>query len=292
MDLANLSVFVQAVRLGSLAAASRHLGLAPMVTSRRLAALEDELGARLLHRTTRALSLTPEGETFLPHAQAMLDHAEAARQALADPGSGARGCLRVTASGPFGRRMITPILPEILRDNPGLSVELDLSDRVEDIVAKGWDVAIRIAPLRENGLVAKRLADSPRLLCAAPGYLETRPAPEVLADLATHDCLMLSGTMHWSFDRDGRGVQQSVSGPLASSSMEVLHDACLQGLGIGQFSLWYVAGDISSGRLVPIALEDAVCRPLDIWAVYPSARMVPRRVRVFLAALEDRLTGG
>jgi len=292
MDLANVNVFVQAVRLGSLAAASRYLGLAPMATSRRLAALEAELGKRLLHRTTRALALTIEGETFLPHAQAMLDHAEAAVQALGGPSGGALGCLRVTASGPFGRKMISPLLPELLRRNPGLSIDLDLSDRVEDIVAKGWDVAIRIAPLRENGLVASRLADSPRVLCAAPVYLADHPAPTSLSALAAHDCLLHSGSTHWSFERAGRSVQQSVSGPVASSSLEVLRDACLRGLGIGLFSAWYVAEDLSAGRLVPIALDDAVCRPLNIWAVYPTASMVPQRVRLFVEALKRQLSGG
>lgn len=289
MDLANVSVFVHAVRLGSLAAASRHIGLAPMATSRRLAALEGELGKRLLHRTTRALSLTAEGETFLPHALAMLDHAEAAVRDLGDASGGARGCLRVTASGPFGRKMISPILPDLLRDNPDLSVDLDLSDRVEDIVSKGWDVAIRIAPLRENGLVAKRLAASPRVLCAAPSYIADHPAPSVVSDLAGHDCLVTSGTRHWSFVRAGDSIQQVVAGPIASSSLEVLHDACLRGLGIGQFSTWYIAEDLAAGRLVPIALGDATCRALDIWAVYPSASMVPQRVRVFITALSHRL---
>lgn len=291
MDLENVSVFVQAVRLGSLAAASRHLGVAPMVTSRRLAALENELGKRLLHRTTRALSLTAEGETFLPHAQAMLDHADAALREMGDSIATARGRLRVTASGPFGMKAITPILPALLRDHPGLSIDLDLSDRVEDLVAGGWDVAIRIAPLRENGLVARRLADSPRLICASPRYLADHGMPTQLSELEHHNCLVQSGVTHWTFEREGRSVQQSVSGSLVSSSLEVLHDACLQGVGIGQFSTWYVGADIAAGRLLPIAPADAHCRALDIWAVYPSASMVPMRVRVFIAALERQLAG-
>ncbi|HWL81262.1 MAG TPA: LysR family transcriptional regulator [Roseomonas sp.] len=289
MNLSDVAVLVEAVRAGSLAAAARRLRIAPMLASRRLAALEEALGARLLHRTTRALALTPEGEAFLPHAQAMLEEEAAARAALRPVGVGLSGTLRVTASIPFGRKVLAPLVPVFLRDHPDLQIDLLLTDGVVDIVAQGLDLAIRIAPLRDNALVARRLADSPRGLYAAPSYLAEHGLPAVLADLARHRCLTVTGTSHWSFLVAGKPVRQRVSGPFTSSSVEALHQACLGGLGIANLSAWNVREDLAAGRLVALPLEAAEPEPLAIWAVYPTARLVPPKTRGFIAALEAHL---
>jgi DNA-binding transcriptional LysR family regulator len=289
MDLMDVGVFVEAARAESLAAAARRLGIAPMAASRRLAALEQEVGARLVHRTTRALSLTAEGEAFLPHAQAMLEDEAAARLAIRPSGAGASGMLRVTASAPFGRKMVAPMIPTFMKANPDLQVDLQVTDAMMDIVASGIDVAIRIAVLRDNSLIARRLDDNPRKLYASPDYLAARGAPQVLADLANHECLAISGVSHWTFMVGDKPAHQRVVGRFSASGVETLHMACLGGLGITMLSDWNIREDVAAGRLVEVSLTDAVLEPWSIWAVYPSARLVPAKVRLFIDALGQHL---
>lgn len=292
MNLQDLAVFAEAVRSGSLAAAARRLGLNAMAASRRLAALETELGVRLVQRTTRALSPTAEGEAFLPHAQAMLDEQASALAALRPAGAGVSGQLRVTASAAFGRKVVAPMIARFMAANPDLGVDLLLTDDQVDIVAQGIDVAVRIAKLRDNHLVARRLADNPRRLCAAPAYIARHGKPRVLSDLVDHACLLGTGGSHWVFVRNGKTVRQKVGGRFTASSIEALHQACIGGLGIANLSGWNVEDDLRAGVIEPIRLEDAEPEPLAIWAVYPTARLVPAKVRAFVGALEQELRGG
>lgn len=292
MNLDCVAVFVEATRAGSLAAAARKLGLAPMAASRRLAALEAELGVRLIHRTTRALALTVEGEAFLPYGEAMVEDAANARAAVRPSTAGAAGLLRVTASEPFGRKVVSAMLPAFLAANPDLRVDLLLTDGLVDIVAAGVDVAVRIAPLRDSTLIARRLASSPRHLYASPGYLATSGGPRRLADLDEHQCLVLSGATHWTFAVGERMRRVRVSGRCSSNSVEALHEACLRGLGLALLADWNVSDDVASGRLVPLELDDAEPEMLGIWALYPTARLVPPKARLFVEALELHLEQG
>ncbi|WP_370674485.1 LysR family transcriptional regulator [Pleomorphomonas sp. PLEO] len=292
MNVDCVAIFVEATRTGSLAAAARKLGLAPMAASRRLAALEAELSVRLVHRTTRALALTVEGEAFLPYAEAMLEDAANARAAVRPSATGAAGLLRVTASVPFGRKVVSAMLPAFLFANPDLSVDLLLTDSVVDIVSAGVDVAIRIAPLRDSTLVARRLADSPRRLYASPGYLAASGTPRRLIQLDEHQCLMLSGATHWTFTVGGRMRRVRVAGRCSSNSIDALHEACLRGLGVALLSEWNVTDDVATGRLVPVPLEDAEPETLGIWALYPTARLVPPKARAFVEALKLHLERG
>ncbi len=292
MNMDCIAVFVEANRAGSLAAAARKLGLAPMAASRRLAALEAELGVRLVHRTTRALALTVEGEAFLPYAEAMVEDAANARAAVRPSATGAAGLLRVTASEPFGRKVIGAMLPAFLAANPDLRIDLLLTDDLVDIVAAGVDVAIRIAPLRDSTLVARRLADSPRRLYASPDYLAASGTPRRLADLDVHQCLVLSGATHWAFAVGDRVRRLRVAGRCSSNSVEALREACLRGLGLALLSEWNVTDDVSTGRLVPLPLEDAEPETLGIWALYPTARLVPPKARLFVEALKAHLEAG
>ena len=291
MDLANVGILVEAVRAGSLAAAGRRIGITAMAASRRLAALEEELGVRLVHRTTRSLSLTPEGEAFLPHAQAMLEQEADGRAAIRPAGAGASGLLRVAASAPFGRKVLMPMMAAFLHANPEVRVDLLLDDAIVDIVGNGIDLAVRVADLRDNLLVARRLAKNSRILCAAPEYVARTGTPTVLAELAGRTCLATSGTTHWTFERDGRLIQQQVSGRFTANSVEALHRACLDGLGVARLSLWNVRQDLAEGRLVAIGLADATIPEQAIWAVYPTARFVPPKVHMFVDALRDHLVG-
>ncbi|WP_341711819.1 LysR family transcriptional regulator [Erythrobacter sp.] len=290
MDTRQIATFVETTRLGSLAAASRRLGIAPMVASRHIAALERELGVRLMQRSTRSISLTVEGQQFLLHAKTMLAAEREAKSALARSGLGATGLLRITAPAAFGRKVIAPLVPDLLSSNPELEIALQLSDGLEDIVSQGLDVAVRIAPLRDSSLVARRLADNTRLLCATTGYLAEHPAPRTLAQLAAHSCLRHAEIDRWAFCLAGGQVRHfKVSSRFVADTVDGVHAACAAGAGIAMLSTWDVAAEISSGALVPVVLDDARPKTEGIWAVLPSARLVLPKVRVFLEALQGAL---
>ena len=286
MEIAAVAVLVDAALVGSLAGAARRLGITPMVASRRLAALEQDLGVRLVHRTTRSMSLTPEGEAFLPYAQALVEGELAARANLRAAKEGVSGTLRVNTSTAFGRKLIAPIIPRLLAKHPALSIDLELSDSVIDIAASGTDLAIRFAEPRENSLVARPLGLSPRVLVAAPAYIEAHGKPATAADLREHACLSLSGANRWPFRIGSRERQVPVNTRFSASSADTLHDACLHGAGIALLSHWNVRDDLRDGGLVRIDLQDAVSDDHTIWAVYPTARLVLPKVRMFIAELE------
>ncbi|RIV78610.1 LysR family transcriptional regulator [Pelagerythrobacter aerophilus] len=289
MDSRGLEVFICAVRKGSLSAAARHLKLTAMSATRRLATLEEELGVRLLHRTSRSLALTPEGEAFLPFASEMLDTQEAALATLSPTEGGATGLLRVTATATLGRKRIMPIVNELLEENPRLRIDLDLNDAMVDIVASGVDLAIRIAPLKDSGLIARRLADNPKLIYAAPAYLERHGAPRTIEDLANHECLTFTNFTHWQFVVDGKERSVPVSGRFSSSSVDGFLSACVSGFGLAQLSAWDAEDEVANGRLVPVPIEDASPRDLAIWAVFPSRRQVLPKLRVFLERFQKSL---
>ena len=178
--------------------------------------------------------------------------------------------------------MISPLL----RAHPQLRIDLELTDRVIDIVSSGLDLAIRIARLRDNSLVARRLAPSPRLLCAAPDYIAERGAPHTLEALADHECLALTGVTHWAFE--ARRVR--IGGRFSASSIDGILEACLNGAGIALLAEWNVREDLRRGRLIALDVEGATAEELSIWAVYPTARMVLPKLRVFVSALEAALT--
>lgn len=286
MDLAAVAVLVEAAHAGSLAAAARRLGISPLAATRRLAALEADVGARLMHRTTRALALTPEGEGLLPFAQAMLENEAAARASVRPAAAGASGLLRLTASAAFGRKVVAPVVADFLKANPQVSVDLLLTDALVDMVGLSIDLAIRIAPLKDSSLVARRLAANPRNLYATPAYLEAHGTPGKVADLARHQCLGFSGTTHWSF---AGGARIKVEARFSANSIEGLREICLAGLGIAILSDWDVREEVDLGRLVPIRLADGDLEELAIWAVRPSSRFVPPKVRLFTAALAGAL---
>ena len=181
------------------------------------------------------------------------------------------------------------MLPGLLEAHPELRVDLLLTDSLIDIVANGLDLAIRIANLHDSTLVARRLADSPRILCASPDYIARKGRVGTIADLAGHDCLVLTGTSHWDFvGLEGR-FRQRVSGRLTSNTLEALHQACLDGMGVAVLSGWNIRDDLDAGRLIAMACETAHPVPLDIWAVYPTNRLVPPKVHLFIAALKQAL---
>lgn len=292
MDFAALSLLIETASAGSLAEAARRLRLPPMKATRLISALEAELGVRLLHRTTRALSLTDDGLVFLPHARALVEERAAAfasvRGADADPA----GLLRISASLAFGRQVVAPLAVDFMQRWPEVQIDLQLTDSVVDIVAEGIDLAIRIAELRDSSLIARRIADNPRLLVAAPAYLERSGMPSSLAQLQQHECLTSAAASHWSFHAGGETRAIRVGGRFTANSIDAIHAACRGGLGIANLSGWDVAADLADGTLRPIALDDGAPEPLAIWAVYASRRLVPAKVRFFIDALAERLKTG
>ncbi len=289
MNSRDIDVFLMVSQTRSLTQAARRLGTTTMTVSRRLASLEEDLGVRLLHRTTRAIALTDEGEEFLPYARTLAETEQSARNLFAPDKQGATGQLRITAPTGFGRRTIIPLLPSLMEQNPGLRVEFQLSDDVTDIVGLGFDVAIRIAPLRDSRLVAHRLADNPRRLCAAPGYLQRFGTPRHLADLHQHHCLRMSNVVQWSFMVDGHLSSLSVDGRFSGSNVEGVRALCVAGSGIAQLSEWDVREELASGELVALELEDAQPQMLGVWALFPTTRHLPARVSVFVAALRQAM---
>ena len=289
MDSEGLEVFLTAVRKGSLSAAAKHLKLTPMSTTRRLVALEEELGVRLLHRTSRRLALTPEGEAFLPFAAELVNTQEAARAALSPEEGGATGLLRVTAPVTLGPKRILPIIPGLREENPRLRIELDLNDAMVDIVASGVDLAIRIAPLKDSGLIARRLVDNPKLIYAAPAYLERHGAPGTIDDLEHHECLTWTNFTHWQFVVGGKERSVRVSGRFSSSSVDGFLSACVEGLGLAQLSAWDAQDEVAKGKLVSVPIEGTSPRDLAIWAVFPSRRQVLPKLRIFLNRFQRSL---
>jgi DNA-binding transcriptional LysR family regulator len=288
MDTDAVAVLVDAAREGSLAGAARRLHISPMVATRRLAALEQDLGVRLFHRTTRSMSLTPEGEAFLPYAQALVEGELAARANLRAAKEGVSGTLRVNTSTAFGRKLIAPIVPRLLKTHPSLRIDLELTDDVVDITGTGMDLAIRFSEPRENSLVARPLGVSPRVLAAAPSYIEEFGRPRTAADLKRHACLSLSGMNRWPLEVDGRVRQVSINTRLAATA-DALHDACVQGAGITLLAHWNVRENLRDGTLVRLELDDASAGDHTIWVVYPSAKLVLPKVRMFITELESLL---
>ncbi len=260
-----------------------------MTVSRRLASLEEDLGVRLMHRTTRAIALTDEGEEFLPYAKSLAETEQSARNLFSPHQQGATGQLRITAPSGFGRRTIIPLLPALMEANPELRIEFQLSDDVTDLVGLVYDIAIRIAPLRDSRLVAHRLADNPRMLCASPDYLQRFGTPQTLNDLHKHNCLRLSSVVQWSFLIDGHISSLSVEGRFSGSNVEGVRTLCVAGSGIAQLSEWDIREELAAGTLVAIDLLDAQPQMLGVWALFPTTRQLPARVTVFLNALKQAM---
>jgi DNA-binding transcriptional LysR family regulator len=289
--LKQIESFVAVSTKGSLTAAALAEGVAPAVIGRRIDALEERLGVKLLVRTTRRITLTHEGSAFLEDCQRLLADLANAEASVTAGGVKASGHLRITAPAGFGRRHVAPLVPAFLAQHPEVSLSLNLSDRVVDIVNEGFDCAIRVGDLPDSSLVSLRLADNRRLCVAAPDYLARAGTPASPADLTKHQCLTLSSdasqTRGWAFLVDGQVTHLRPGGRLDCSDGQVLHRWCVQGLGIAWRSTWEVEGDIAAGRLVSL-LQDYAAPPNGIYAVFPQRRHLPLRVRLWIDFIKHR----
>ena len=285
--------FVSVATRGSLTAAARAEGVAPAIMGRRLDALEEHLGVKLLVRTTRRISLTHEGSAFLEDCQRLLSDVANAEASVSAGGVKASGHLRITAPAGFGRRHVAPLVPRFLAQHPDVTISLNLSDRVVDLAGEGFDCAVRVGDLPDSSLVSVRIADNRRLCVATPDYLHRHGTPRHPSELAQHDCLTLSSeasqTRGWAFrmptESGGtEGVYLKPGGPLDCSDGQVLHDWCLAGHGIAWRSTWEVEGEVASGQLVAV-LEDYAAPPNGIYVLFPQRKHLPLRVRLWIEHL-------
>jgi DNA-binding transcriptional LysR family regulator len=279
-----MATFVEVVARGSLSAAARAEGIAPAMIGRRLDALESRLGVKLLQRTTRRLALTDEGAAFLEDCQRILAETEEAETAVSERSAHAKGHLLVSAPAGFGRQHVAPLLPSFLAEHRDVTVNLNLNDRVVDVVGEGVDVAIRIASLGDSNLVGVKLADNARVVVASPDYLRRHGTPRTLGDLARHNCLAISseGSQRgWSFREHHKTITLKVTGNMVCNDGEVLHDWALEGKGLAWRSMWEVGAQIESGRLVTV-LDDYAAPGNDIYAVFAQRRHLPLRIRAFV----------
>ena len=288
--LKQLESFVAIATRGSLTAAAKLEGVAPAIMGRRLDALEERLGVKLLVRTTRKLSLTHEGIAFLEDCQRLLAELASVEASVSAGGIKATGHLRITAPAGFGRRHVAPLLPRYREMHSEVTISLNLSDRVVDLTGEGYDCAVRVGDLPDSSLVSVRVADNRRLCVATPEYLRRRGTPKHPSELVQHDCLTLSSeasqTRGWAFRITGDNGSSEVvhfkpGGPLDCSDGQVLHDWCLQGWGIAWRSTWEVESEVSAGRLVAV-LEDYAAPPNGIYVVFPQRKHLPLRVRLWI----------
>jgi DNA-binding transcriptional LysR family regulator len=288
--LDDMIAFIRVVEARSFTAAAERLGLSKSVVSRRLTDLENRLGARLLNRTTRSLSLTPAGQTFYERARTIVEDVEEAEQAVAELNREPRGLLRINGPSSFGIRHLSPAIAAFLAEHPHVEIELDLTDRFVDLVEEGWDVAIRIGRLRDSSLIARRLAPARRVTLASPAYVERHGAPERPEDLARHECLIYTGTASpnlWPFTVGGVPRSVRVQGRLRSGSGEALMDAALGGLGIAMLPSFMACDEIVDGRLTAV-LQEFEVMDLTVNAVWPHHRHLSPKVRALVDFLARR----
>lgn len=286
-SLLDMRIFVRVVEAGSLSGAARALNLSLAVVSRKLARTEERLGVRLLNRTTRALSLTEEGQRFYARCVRILADIEEAELEASSGRRTASGLLRVTTTVAFGRRWLSGLLAEFQRLHPDLCIHLDASDTLSNIVEGGYDLAVRFGALADSSLIARRIAPNRRVICAAPAYLDARGRPQTIEDLLSHDCIAYGDPLldHWSF-ADGRMVK--VRGPLTGNDGELAHAWALAGAGLVMKSIWDVRADIAAG-LLEVVLPDLELPAAPIHAVYPHSRHAAARVRLCIDFLADHL---
>jgi DNA-binding transcriptional LysR family regulator len=280
----DLVFFQEIVKQGSLSAAARELGITPAAISKRLAKLEDTLGVSLVSRTTRRLTLTDEGELFHENATRLLAELEGMERLVSRNRELPKGLLRVNAPLGFGRTYITPLVSRFVKAYPDVEVQLHLSDHPMSLVDDLFEIGIRFGEVPDTRLIARRIAQNRRLVCAAPSYLKERSLPKVPHDLAQHNCIVLRqndaayGT--WRFTRGKQSETVKVRGTLSSNDGEVCMNWVLDGHGLMLRAEWDIAKYVRTGRL-RILLQDYATADADIYAVYSSRNAHSPRVRAF-----------
>lgn len=292
-----MQAFVKIVDGGSLTAAAEALEVSQPSMVRTLAALERDLGVRLLNRTTRRMALTDEGREYYERCRVILSAVEEAQASLSARRTAPSGKLRITASVPFGRLFVAPLVIDFLAAQPQLRVELMLLDRVIDLVEEGIDLAVRIAPLPDSSMVAVPIGQTRRIIVGSPALLARQGAPRTPAELAAAPCVSFSGLVsgsEWEIRDTRKTVRVAVNSVLVTNQIDAAVQACVQGLGWGQFFDYHVHQELRAGRLVRV-LSDHAAAPTPAHIVYPQARLLSPNVRAFVdfaaPLLRQRLAG-
>ncbi|BFG79022.1 LysR substrate-binding domain-containing protein [Paraburkholderia terrae] len=292
--LRDLQLFCTVARRASFITASTEMGISPSHVSKRIALLEKSLGVKLFLRTTRRVSVTSDGEAAFQWAQKILDDVQGMADAFAGLKSDPRGVIRISTSLRLGRDHVSPILMLLRKRYAALEIWLELLDRRVDLVGENFDIDVRVGNIQEPHLIAHKIVDSARILCASPAYLKRAGTPRTLADLAQHDCLLFR-------DRDQRfGVWRltgpdgeksvKVTGPIASNHSDIVQRWALEGYGVIMASIWDVASSLESGALVRVLPQHQ--QPADVWAVTSARASSSAKIRVCVDFLKEQLTRG
>ena len=284
-----MTAFVDAVDKGSLARAALGQNITPVMLGRRIDALERRLGVKLLHRTTRHLTLTESGSVFLEHCRRLLAELDMVETIVSEGRDQASGHLIVSAPAAFGRLHVAPHAPAYLAANPNVQISFNLTDHVVDLVREGYELGIRIGGVLDPSFVAVRLATNRRVVCGTPDYFARCGVPRTLEELAQHNCLAfnLQGGQQrgWYFQKEGKPVTIKVNGNLDCNDGELLHRWTSEGLGLAWRSTWEIQAQLASGELVTV-LDEYALPDYDIMAVYMQQRHLPARVRSFIDTLK------
>jgi DNA-binding transcriptional LysR family regulator len=282
--LVGMRTFATVVAAGSFTAAGERLGMSTALVSKYVGQLEERLGARLLHRTTRSLTLTEIGQVYVERCRQLIDEVDELEAAIHDRQAAPTGKLIVTAPVTFGEMYLTSAIADFLKTHPAIAVDLRLTDRFVGLVDEGIDVAVRIAELEDSTLIARRLAPARVVVCASPAYLEQHGAPLRPGDLAGHQCIVdtnfRNGSL-WSFKVDGAPATVRVSGPFSVNSAAAARTMVLAGAGIGLIPTYAVGEDIARGSIA-VLLEPFEAVRLNIYAVYAHNRHLAAKVRAFV----------
>ncbi|MCH7392323.1 LysR family transcriptional regulator [Acinetobacter dispersus] len=291
MNTEDFQFFIRVADLGSISKAAQDANISVSVASQKLQRLEQNLQLRLFHRTTRKLTLTDEGRVLLEHGRHWIADFIHLQESLKLKDRPLTGTLRITTSATFGTKVLMPVIAEFALLHPELKIHLDLNDQNIDLIQQGMDLAIRIGQLKSSSLIAKRLSTNQRLLCASPAYLQQYGVPTTLSDLKLHRCILqqhghgLNDQWHL-INAEGQVEQVHVEGYFATNSGEGVRQAALAGLGISNHSIWHVAEDLASGRLVQV-LPDYPVETTAIYAVFPHRELIAPKVQRFLDYLVD-----
>lgn len=290
-DISAIPVFVAIIENGSFSKAAEQLGITKSAVSKRITALEANLGVKLLYRSTRKLSLTEAGERYFQYAQEALHAAQQAKNAVTELQGIAKGTLRVSAPMSFGRLHLAPVIPVFLKQYPQVNMQLDMNDTWSDVIAEGFDIAIRGGQLSDSSLVARKLAPIRSILCASPDYLQKYGTPKLPQELIKHNCILYSYhtvVNEWQFINNDEMETVRVKGNYQVNNSEALKESLIQGLGIGRLPTFVAGTDLKTGKLQPI-LNEYLMPEKAIYAVFPERQYLPQKVRVFIDFLVQYL---
>ncbi|WP_444941865.1 LysR family transcriptional regulator [Microbulbifer sp. ZKSA004] len=282
--IAAIPIFVTVAETGGFSPAAKLLGISKSAVSKRVTQLELWLGVKLLHRTTRKLSLTEAGEHFYEHARIAYKSAKDAQDAVLQLQGEPRGRLRINAPMSFGRLHLAPLIPVFMKRYPEISIDMILDDKVVDLVGEGFDIAIRGGDLPDTSLIARKLAPLKSVLCASPSYLKEFGEPTELEQLTAHNCLIFTysrDVKEWGFIKDNHLHTIEVKGNYRVNNSEALREALLHGVGIGRLPTFVAGPDIEAGKLIPL-FEEYQMPAKSIYAVFPERQFMPAKVRAFI----------